>query len=88
MTTASSRSTKGWCTISGWAKAYRSQGKLNPRRTRLEEVLHDIAFAPGGWELLGSPRDGHPARVVNLDVRRAIVSLPLPGKPQPGRGAS
>lgn len=63
-------------------------GKLNPRRTRLEKVLHDIGFAPGSWELLGSPRDGNPAQVVNLDVRRAIVSLPLPGEPRPGRGAS
>lgn len=62
-------------------------GKLNPRRTRLDKVLHDIGFAPGRWELLGSPRDGGPARVVNLDVRRAIIALPLPGQPQPGRGA-
>lgn len=63
-------------------------GKLNPRRTRLDRVLRDIGFAPGRWELLASPRDGSPARVVNLDIRRAIASLPLPGEPRPSGGAS
>lgn len=62
-------------------------GKLNPRRTRLEKALHDVGFAPGRWELLGSPRDGGPTRVINLDIRRAITSLPLPGQPRPERGA-
>lgn len=62
-------------------------GKLNPRRTTLTRVLHDLWLNPGHWELLGTPRDGTGVQVVNLDVRRSIASLPLGGLPRPASGA-
>lgn len=61
-------------------------GFLNPRRTPLEDVLDDFFFTPDYRELVGSQRDGKHAQVVQLDARRAIATLDLPGLPHLGSG--
>jgi len=63
-------------------------GKLNPRRSRLEDVLDDFFFTPGYAELIGAARDGGKGQVVNLDARRKIADVPLPGLPHLGSGIS
>ncbi len=63
-------------------------GKLNPRRAPLEDVLDDFFFAPGYAYLIGASRDGGRGQVVNLDVRRRIETVPLPGLPHLGSGIS
>ena len=61
-------------------------GFLNPRRTRLEEVLDDFFFTPDYHQVVGAQRDGQRGQVVHLDVRRAIATLELPGLPHLGSG--
>lgn len=56
------------------------------RRTELAEPLDDFFFTPDYDYLLGSSRDGGHAVVVNLDVRRQIAELPIPGLPHLGSG--
>jgi DNA-binding beta-propeller fold protein YncE len=63
-------------------------GFLNPRRTRLEEVLDDFFFTPDYNQVVGAQRDGRRGQVVHLDVRRAIATLELPGLPHLGSGIS
>jgi DNA-binding beta-propeller fold protein YncE len=61
-------------------------GFLNPRRTQLEDVLDDFFFTPDYRQVVGARRDGKRGQVVNLDVRRAIATLELPGLPHLGSG--
>jgi dihydro-heme d1 dehydrogenase len=61
-------------------------GFLNPRRTRLDEVLDDFFFTPDYAQVVGASRDGKRGQVVHLDVRRAIATLELPGLPHLGSG--
>lgn len=61
-------------------------GFLNPRRTRLTEILDDFFFTPDYRDVIGAQRDGRHGEVVNLDVRRAIASVELPGLPHLGSG--
>jgi mono/diheme cytochrome c family protein/DNA-binding beta-propeller fold protein YncE len=61
-------------------------GKLNPRRTVLEELLDDFFFTRGYGELLGAAREGGKGQVVNLDVRRKIASVEVPGMPHLASG--
>jgi mono/diheme cytochrome c family protein/DNA-binding beta-propeller fold protein YncE len=65
-------------------------GYLNIRRTPLDEPLDDFFFDQSYAYVLGATRargDGAPsAQVVNLDVRRRIAGLPLPGMPHLGSG--
>ncbi|MFO1163436.1 MAG: cytochrome D1 domain-containing protein, partial [Reyranellaceae bacterium] len=56
------------------------------RRTPLDEPLDDFFFDPAYDNLIGSSRDGGRGVVVNLDVRREIAELPLPGLPHLGSG--
>jgi len=67
-------------------------GKLNPRRTRLDEVLDDFFFDPSYANLIGAARresgDAGGGQVVNLDVRRRIARLDLPGMPHLASGIS
>jgi len=63
-------------------------GKLNPRRAPLDDVLDDFFFAPGYAYLIGASRDGGQGQVVNLDARRRIETVPLPGLPHLGSGIS
>jgi mono/diheme cytochrome c family protein/DNA-binding beta-propeller fold protein YncE len=65
-------------------------GFLGVRRTLLDEPLDDFFFDQSYRNVLGATRaktDGTPsAQVVNLDVRRRIATLPLPGMPHLGSG--
>jgi len=63
-------------------------GFLNPRRTRLTEVLDDFFFTPDFSTLVGTSRDAKRAQVVHLDVRRAIATVDLPGMPHLASGIS
>ena len=64
-------------------------GYLNPRRTVLEEPLDDFFFDQGYANAMGAARrsDGSGrGQVVNLDVRRKIADLDIPGMPHLGSG--
>lgn len=62
-------------------------GYLNPRRTRLEDVLDDFYFDPTYAYVMGASRAGK-AQVVNLDVRRRVADLDMSGMPHLGSGIS
>jgi len=61
-------------------------GYLNPRRTFLSEPLDDFFFTQDYSELMGASREAGKGQVVNLDVRRKIADLSLPGMPHLGSG--
>jgi len=61
-------------------------GFLNPRRTVLEDTLDDFFFTPDYSSLIGASRTAGRGQVVNLDVRRRIAELALPGMPHLGSG--
>ncbi|MBM3356937.1 MAG: cytochrome C oxidase Cbb3 [Betaproteobacteria bacterium] len=63
-------------------------GPFPPRRIRLDDFLDDFFFVPGHAELVGAARDGAKGQVVNLDVRRRIATVDLPGLPHLGSGIS
>ncbi|MCB2052797.1 MAG: c-type cytochrome [Geminicoccaceae bacterium] len=66
-----------------------STGERFPiRRTEVEAPIDDFFFDPTYTHLIGASRDGAGAVVVNLDVRRPIATLPLPGMPHLGSGIS
>lgn len=67
------------------AEAIAIPGKLNPRRTPLETVLDDFFFDQSYTYLIGASREGK-GQVVNLDIRRRVADLPLPGLPHLGSG--
>jgi hypothetical protein len=55
-------------------------------RIDLAQPLDDFFFDPGYRNVFGSARNGERAVVVNLDVRREIAEVPLPGLPHLGSG--
>ncbi|MBU0751358.1 MAG: nitrite reductase [Gammaproteobacteria bacterium] len=61
-------------------------GFLNPRRTFLSTPLDDFFFTQDYSELMGAAREGGGGQVVNLDVRKKIADLALPGMPHLGSG--
>jgi hypothetical protein len=63
-------------------------GFLNPRRTALPEILDDFFFAPDFSTLVGTSRVAKGGQVVQLDVRRAIATVDLPGMPHLASGIS
>lgn len=63
-------------------------GLFAHRRITLGEPLDDFYFDPSYHNLLGASRDGAKAVVVNLDVRKAIARVDLPGMPHLGSGIS
>jgi hypothetical protein len=70
-------------------------GQWTPRVTQLDAILDDFFFSQNYAYVLGAarPADGgnSPAsggQVVNLDIRRKIADLPLPGLPHLGSGIS
>lgn len=64
------------------------EGPFAPRRSRLDMPIADFFFEPSFEHLVGVPPEGAIAHVVHLDVRRAIVRTPLPGRPHAGGGAA
>jgi cytochrome c553/DNA-binding beta-propeller fold protein YncE len=61
-------------------------GYLNPRRTLLAEPLDDFFFTQDYSEVMGASREAGKGQVVNLDARRKIADLSLPGMPHLGSG--
>ena len=68
-------------------EAIATPGFLNPRRTVLDVPLDDFFFTQDYANVVGASRDGR-GQVENLDVRRAIAALDLPGMPHLGSGIS
>lgn len=67
-------------------------GFLNPQRTQLDDYLDDFFFTQGYDELMGASRNDSKSavsgQVVNLDARKKIADLELPGMPHLGSGIS
>jgi len=67
-------------------------GFLNPQRTPLEDYLDDFYFTQGYDEVMGASRNDAKSavsgQVVNLDARKKIADLELPGMPHLGSGIS
>lgn len=61
-------------------------GFLNPRRSILDDYLDDFFFTQGYDEVMGASREGGKGQVINLDVRKKIADLQLPGMPHLGSG--
>jgi DNA-binding beta-propeller fold protein YncE len=61
-------------------------GPFPVRRIALDEVLDDFFFDPGYDHVVGAAREGGKGQVVNLNVRRKIASVDLPGLPHLGSG--
>jgi dihydro-heme d1 dehydrogenase len=73
-------------------EAIGEKGQFTPRRAPLESVLDDFFFDQSYAYVIGASR-GAPGKdgsgqVVNLDVRRKIADVPLPGLPHLGSGIS
>ena len=68
-------------------EALPTPGFLNARRTALDVPLDDFFFTQDYANVVGASREGR-GQVVNLDVRRAIAALDLPGMPHLGSGIS
>ena len=61
-------------------------GQFHPRRTVLDQVLDDFFFDPSYAFVIGTAREGGQGQVVNLNVRRKIADIELPGLPHLGSG--
>ncbi|HEY6093752.1 MAG TPA: cytochrome D1 domain-containing protein [Gallionellaceae bacterium] len=62
------------------------KGPFAPRRIALDDYLDDFFFDPTYNYLIGAARDGKNGQVVNLNVRRKIATVDLPGLPHLGSG--
>ena len=62
------------------------KGPFPIRRIALDDILDDFFFDPGYDHLIGASRDGGKGQVVNLNVRRKVAVVDLPGLPHLGSG--
>jgi DNA-binding beta-propeller fold protein YncE/cytochrome c553 len=60
-------------------------GQFTPKPIILDDVLDDFFFDQSYTNLIGASREGK-GQVVNLNVRRKIATLDLPGMPHLGSG--
>lgn len=60
-------------------------GPFAPIRIRLEDYLDDFFFSSSYEYLIGASREGR-GQIVDLDVKRKIASVDLPGMPHLGSG--
>jgi len=63
-----------------------AKGPFPIRRIELDDVLDDFFFDARYDHLVGTSRDGGRGQVVNLNVRRRIATIDLPGMPHLGSG--
>ena len=70
----------------GMIEGLAEKGPFPIQRIALSQPLDDFFFDPSYTHVLGSARDGGKAVVVNLDVRREIAEMALPGLPHLGSG--
>ena len=68
------------------AEALADKGPFPIRRIPLEDYLDDFYFDQSYTHLMGASREGGKGQVVNLNVRRKIADLDLPGMPHLGSG--
>ena len=61
-------------------------GFLNPQRSQLDDYLDDFFFTQGYDEVMGASREAGKGQVINLDARKKIADLQLPGMPHLGSG--
>ena len=61
-------------------------GQFYPRRTLLDAPLDDFFFDASYEHVIGASREGGQGQVVNLDARKKIADIPLPGMPHLGSG--
>ncbi len=69
-----------------YGEAVAAKGLFPVRRIALEGYLDDFYFDQPYTHLMGASREGGKGQVVNLDVRRKIADLDLPGMPHLGSG--
>jgi DNA-binding beta-propeller fold protein YncE/cytochrome c553 len=67
-------------------EAIAEKGPLPVRAIETDDYLDDFFFDRGYHNLLGASRGAKTSEVVNLDVRRKIASIDLPGMPHLGSG--
>jgi hypothetical protein len=80
--------------FSGWVHDARpetgdwmySQERFPVRRVFLDDYLDDFFFEPEYVHLIGASRDGGKGQVVDLDLRRKVATVDLPGMPHLGSG--
>ncbi|WP_249383932.1 nitrite reductase [Chitinivorax sp. B] len=60
-------------------------GQFTPKEILLDSILDDFFFDPSYTHLIGAARTGK-AQVINLNIRRKIADLDLPGMPHLGSG--
>lgn len=70
----------------GMIEGLAEKGPFPIQRIELSQPLDDFFFDPSYTHVLGSARDGGKAVVVNLNVRREIAEIALPGLPHLGSG--
>ena len=68
------------------AEALADKGPFPVRRIELDDYLDDFYFDQSYTHLMGASRDGGKGQVINLNVRRKIADLDLPGMPHLGSG--
>lgn len=61
-------------------------GYLNPQRTSVDDYLDDFFFTQDYNDLMGASREAGRGQVINLDARRQVAELRLPGMPHLGSG--
>ena len=69
-----------------YGEAVAAKGPFPVRHIVLEDYLDDFYFDQSYTHLMGASRDGGKGQVINLDVRRKIADLDLPGMPHLGSG--
>ena len=69
-----------------YGEAIAAKGPFPVRRIVLDDYLDDFYFDQSYTHLMGASRDGGKGQVINLDVRRKIADLDLPGMPHLGSG--
>jgi DNA-binding beta-propeller fold protein YncE len=69
-------------------EAIAQQGPFPVRRIALDDVLDDFFFDAGYDHVIGASREAGSGQVVNLNVRRKIATVALPGLPHLGSGIS
>lgn len=62
-------------------------GPFPPRRIPLEDYLDDFFFDSSYTHMIGASREGK-GQVINLNIRRKVADIELPGMPHLGSGIS
>ncbi len=69
-----------------YGEAVAAKGPFPVRHIVLDDYLDDFYFDQSYTHLMGASREAGKGQVVNLDVRRKIADLDLPGMPHLGSG--